>query len=247
MSPVIFRVILISIGYLFGMIQTAYLYGKAHGIDIREHGSGNAGTTNTLRVLGKKAGLVVFVGDIGKICIPALIIGFIWPMLVDNGIVDVSGIALAEGQDIYSLKYLWKLYIGLGGVLGHNFPFYLGFKGGKGIAATSGMILGYYWPFVPMGLLVFFGTLVITHYVSLASLLLLLMFLSVNIIFGFCQVGVFALIPSAILIEMYIMAFILLVIGYARHSENIKRLLSGTERKTYVFKKNKENIENENK
>lgn len=242
MNLIVFRILLLVAGYCFGMIQTAYLYGKANGIDIREHGSGNAGTTNTLRVLGKKAGLVVFVGDIGKICIPALIIGFLWPVLVDKGIVDVSGIVLAEGEDIYSLKYLWKLYIGLGGVLGHNFPFYLKFKGGKGIAATSGMILGFYWPFIPMGLITFFGTLVITHYVSLSSLLLLLMFLLMMIIMGVFGVGAFASIAGSILIEMYIMALILMVLGYIRHFENIKRLLSKTERKTYVFKKNKETI-----
>lgn len=242
MNLIVFRILLLAAGYCFGMIQTAYLYGKANGIDIREHGSGNAGTTNTLRVLGKKAGLVVFVGDIGKICIPALIIGFLWPVLVDKGIVDVSGIVLAEGEDIYSLKYLWKLYIGLGGVLGHNFPFYLKFKGGKGIAATSGMILGFYWPFIPMGLITFFGTLVITHYVSLSSLLLLLMFLLMMIIMGVFGVGAFASIAGSILIEMYIIALILMVLGYIRHFENIKRLLSKTERKTYVFKKNKETI-----
>lgn len=236
MNLIVFRVLILVLGYCFGMIQTAYIYGRIKGIDIREHGSGNAGTTNTLRVLGKKAGLVVFIGDIGKMCIPALVIGFLWPVLVDKGIVDVSSI---EG-DVYSLRYMWKLYMGLGGVLGHNFPFYLKFKGGKGIAATSGMILGFYWPFVIMGLITFFGTLVITHFVSLSSLLLLLVFFILTIVMGTCGLGNFATIPQPILIEMYILVFLFMALGYVRHWENIKRLASGTERKTYVFKKNKE-------
>ena len=66
MNTILLRGICLFVGYLFGMIQTAYIYGRLHGIDIREHGSGNAGTTNTLRVLGKKAGLVVFIGDLAK-------------------------------------------------------------------------------------------------------------------------------------------------------------------------------------
>ena len=68
----IIRIICLLIGYVFGLFQTAYIYGKCHGIDIREHGSGNAGTTNTLRVLGTKAGLVVFAGDVLK-CILAIL------------------------------------------------------------------------------------------------------------------------------------------------------------------------------
>ena len=69
------RIICLAIGYLFGLFQTAYIYGKMHGIDIRQHGSGNAGTTNTLRVLGTKAGLIVFAGDVLK-CIFAIVICF---------------------------------------------------------------------------------------------------------------------------------------------------------------------------
>ena len=128
------------------------------GIDIREHGSGNAGTTNTLRVLGKKAGLIVFLGDLAKTIIPVLIVGFIIRAY------------LPEYEDYV---FLLRLYTGFGAILGHNFPFYLGFKGGKGIAATGGMILGFYWPFIIMGLASFFGVFFITHYVSLGSIVLM--------------------------------------------------------------------------
>ena len=128
MNTILLRGICLVVGYLFGMIQTAYLYGRMKGIDIREHGSGNAGTTNTLRVLGKKAGLIVFLGDLAKTIIPVLTVGFIIRAY------------LPEYEDYV---FLLRLYTGFGAILGHNFPFYLGFKGGKGIAATGGMILGF--------------------------------------------------------------------------------------------------------
>ena len=120
MNTILLRGICLVVGYLFGMIQTAYIYGRLHGIDIREHGSGNAGTTNTLRVLGKKAGLVVFLGDLAKTIIPVLTVGFI---------------IRAYLPDYTDYVFLLRLYTGFGAILGHNFPFYLGFKGGKGIAA----------------------------------------------------------------------------------------------------------------
>lgn len=117
------RVIALGIGYLFGLFQTGYLYGKSQGIDIRSEGSGNAGTTNSLRVLGIKAGLITFAGDLCKAILAVLLV----KVLFRNAYPD-------------AVKIL-ELYAGFGAVLGHNFPFYLKFKGGKGIACTSGMIL----------------------------------------------------------------------------------------------------------
>ena len=147
------RVICLIIGYAFGLFQTAFIYGKLHGIDIREHGSGNAGTTNTLRVLGTKAGLIVLAGDIIK-CILAIVI---------SGLI----FGVSHPDEIYLLK----LYAAAGAILGHNFPFYLHFRGGKGIAATAGLILSFHIAFLPMGVIIFFGTFFLTHYVSLGSLL----------------------------------------------------------------------------
>ncbi len=213
------RLACLGIGYLFGLFQTAYILGKMKGIDIREHGSGNAGTTNTLRVLGKKAGLIVFLGDILKTILAVILIGILF-------------------QEKYPEQlYLLKLYAGLGAVLGHNFPFYLKFKGGKGIAATGGMILSFDWFFVPVGLLAFFGTFAVSHYVSLGSLVLTAVFPIQMILMGQLGIGNFAAIPQAILIEMYVLGFVLMALAYIRHAENIKRLASGTERKTYIFKK----------
>ena len=93
------RIICLAIGYVFGLFQTAYFYGKAHGIDIRQHGSGNSGTTNTLRVLGTKAGLIVFAGDCLK------------------GILAVCTARLLYGQSHPELVYLLCMYAAAGCIL----------------------------------------------------------------------------------------------------------------------------------
>lgn len=206
------------IGYVFGLFQTAYLYGKLHGIDIRNYGSGNAGTTNTLRTLGTKAGLIVLMGDIMK-CILAIVLTNI---LFQNSHPDEI--------------YLLKIYAAAGAILGHNFPFYLHFKGGKGIAATAGMILSFHPWLIPMGVILFFGTFFTTHYVSLGSLLVYAGFMTELVVLG--QMGIFGM-PQAALNEMYVVAGFLTVMAYYKHKDNIKRLLSGTERKTYLIHKNK--------
>ena len=118
------RLICLILGYFIGaIIQTGFWIGKFNHIDIRDYGSGNAGTTNTMRTLGKKAGFITYFMDAFKSCITALIIHFIY-----GSNADIS-------------EMLLILYGGFGVVLGHNFPFYLGFKGGKGIAATSGLVI----------------------------------------------------------------------------------------------------------
>ena len=213
------RVICLLIGYLFGLFQSAYFYGKAHGIDIRQHGSGNAGTTNTLRVLGTKAGLIVFAGDCLK-CMAA-----VWL------------VRLIFGNSYHEIIYLLCLYAGAGAILGHNYPFYMGFKGGKGIAATAGMVLSFHPYFIITGLIMFFVPFFVTHYVSLGSLLVYAALMIQLIIFG--QKGFFAEMTQGQLIEMYILFGCLMVMAYWKHRENIKRLIRGTERKTYLSKKNR--------
>ncbi|MCI9255198.1 MAG: glycerol-3-phosphate 1-O-acyltransferase PlsY [Lachnospiraceae bacterium] len=212
------RAICLVIGYVFGLFQTAYLYGKLHGIDIRNYGSGNAGTTNTLRTLGTKAGLIVLLGDIMK-CILAIVLT---NLLFQNSHPDEI--------------YLLKIYAAAGAILGHNFPFYLHFKGGKGIAATAGMILSFHPWLIPMGVILFFGTFFTTHYVSLGSLLVYAGFMIELVVLG--QMGIFGM-PQAALNEMYVVAAFLTVMAYYKHKDNIKRLLGGTERKTYLTHKNK--------
>lgn len=216
------RLAVLVIGYIFGVFQTAFFYGKLHGIDIREHGSGNSGTTNTLRVLGTKAGLIVFAGDMLK------------------SILAISLVRVLFKANYSDIMPLLVLYTGAGCVLGHNFPFYMHFKGGKGIATTGGLLIASNWMYVPLGLLLFFGNLAITHMVSLGSLLLYIGFFAETIVLG--QLGVFG-VSQAVLIEMYIIVFLLAVLAFWMHRENIKRLIAGNERKTYLFKKNKMDAE----
>ncbi len=213
------RIICLLIGYVFGLFQTAYFYGKAHGIDIRKHGSGNSGTTNALRVLGTKAGLIVLLGDCLKCILAICLVRFLF-------------------RDSHpDLIYLLCMYAATGAILGHNFPFYMNFKGGKGIAATAGLILSFHPYFIPMGVILFFGIFFTTHYVSLGSLVVYAAFLVEMVICG--QAGVFTGMTGAELAELYALTAFLTVMAYWKHRENIKRLLKGEERKTYLLKKNK--------
>lgn len=219
------RIICLVIGYVFGLFQTSYIYGKIQGIDIRNYGSGNAGTTNTLRVLGFKAGILVLAGDIVK-CILAVVAA---SLIFDKTHPDMI--------------YLLKLYAAAGAILGHNFPFYLKFKGGKGIAATAGLVLSFHPYFIPVAVVLFFGIFFTTHYVSLGSLLLYAGIFIEMVVLG--QMGIFGM-TQPLLNEMYVVTAVLTVMAYYKHKENIKRLLSGTERKTYLWHKNEENIEGGN-
>ncbi len=212
------RVICVAIGYVFGLFQTGYFYGRLKGIDIRRHGSGNAGATNTLRVLGTKAGLIVFLGDCLK-CILA-----------------VTVVRLLFGETHSEIMFLLCVYAAAGAILGHNFPFYMNFKGGKGIAATAGLMVSLHPVFIPMMLGLFFGAFLLTHYVSLGSLLVYVGLMVEMIICG--QLGLFG-ISQRHLNEMYLVTALLAVMAFWKHRTNIGRLLRGEERKTYLFKKNK--------
>ncbi|MBE5869746.1 MAG: glycerol-3-phosphate 1-O-acyltransferase PlsY [Lachnospiraceae bacterium] len=218
------RIACLLFGYIFGLFQTSIILGKIKGVDVRKHGSGNAGTTNTLRVLGFKAGMIVLAGDILKCMIPILLVK----------------IFLKDGYG----EMLWLLvfWTAAGVILGHNYPFYLKFKGGKGIATTAGLILSMPWPFIAIEVLVFFGIFFTTHYVSLGSLCVYLVLLICTVLFG--QIGWFdklALpVPQSVLWEMYILMAVLAAMAYWKHRANIGRLLRGEERKTYLFKKNEQ-------
>lgn len=213
------RIICLLMGYAFGLFQTAFFYGKTKGIDIRQHGSGNSGTTNALRVLGPKAGIIVFLGDCLKCMIAVLLTRIIF------------------GESHADMIYLLCLYTAAGAILGHNYPFYMQFKGGKGIASTFGLILSFHPWFIPVGVILFLGVFLTTHYVSLGSLLIYAGFVIQMIFMG--QSGYLGSVSQGTLLEMYVIAFGLMIMAYWKHRENIKRLLTHTERKTYLFKKNK--------
>ncbi len=212
------RLICLAIGYLFGLFQTSYIYGRIHGIDIREHGSGNAGTTNALRTLGLKAGLITFAGDCLK-CILAVVT-----------------VRLLFGASHAEYIRLLGLYAAAGTILGHNFPCYLNFRGGKGIAATAGLIISFDWRLTIAGIIVFFTVFFVTHYVSLGSMLVYVMFMGGTVLLG--QLGAFGM-EQAYLYEMYAVAAFLTVMAVYRHRANIVRLIHGNENQTYLSSKHK--------
>ena len=155
------------------------------------------------------------------------------------GIKTVSGF-LAEVGDISrfnnpkELQKLLTVYAAAGRILGHNFPFYLGFRGGKGIAATAGLIISFDWRITLVCAALFFLNLAVTHYVSLGSMMVYVVFFAMAVIMG--QAGCFALEPPY-LYEMYVVIALLAVLAFWEHRANIKRLIAGTERKTYLSKK----------
>ena len=207
------RIIAVVVGYGFGLFQTAYILGRMHGIDIRKQGSGNAGTTNALRTLGKKAGLIVLVGDIAK----ALAAYFVGKYLI----------SLLAPQ----LAPILGLYAGIGCILGHCFPFYMDFRGGKGIASIAGIVLAFSWKLFLIGIAVFIIVFLISHYVSLASLLATFSFLIAAIVLGFLgRIGV----PMLLYPEMCVLVGVIVAIAWFQHRGNIQRLITKTERKTYL-------------
>jgi glycerol-3-phosphate acyltransferase PlsY len=209
------RVLSIVLGYAFGLFQTGYIYGRSKGIDIRKQGSGNPGTTNSLRVLGIKAGIITFLGDLLKAILAVVVTWLIF-------------------KDRYpdSVRLL-ELYAGFGAVLGHNFPFYLGFKGGKGIASTAGVILSVY-PLAAIGCLIVFSVcLAISRYVSLSSILMVLTFMITALVannLGYLDIA------GERMMEFDILVICFTALAIWRHRANIVRLIHGNENKLSIGK-----------
>lgn len=209
------RIVSLVIGYLFGIFQTAYFYGKINGIDIREHGSGNAGTTNALRVLGKKAGIIVFAGDFLKCFVAVNLVRIIFK----NFAADIIP--------------LIALYGATGCILGHNFPVQLNFRGGKGIACTAGLLASLDVRIGWIALITFLVVVAVTRYVSLGSIIIVSELAIFLIVFG--QMGLYGM-PQPALIEMYVLGIFLAAMAIWRHRANIVRLLNGTEHKVFSKK-----------
>ncbi len=213
------RIICLLIGYICGHFQTAVMYGRIKGIDIRKVGSGNAGTTNTLRVLGPKAGAIVLIGDMLKCIVSIVITYFIF------------------GRNNPDYRVFYMTYAAAGCVLGHDFPLHLKFMGGKGIACTAGYTICLGWKFTLMGLITFFLPLNLTHIVSRCSLCYYTCLFIMIIVTG--QMGMLGAMPQSALIEIYVLVGLLTFLAYFQHRGNLKKLVTGKERKTYIFKKNK--------
>ena len=212
------RLICLLVGYVFGLFQTSYIIGKMHKTDIREHGSGNAGTTNALRTFGKKAGAMTLLGDCLK-CVLA--------------IVAVRLIFRNSAADVMPLL---AIYAAAGCVLGHNFPINLGFRGGKGIAASVGFLIAFDWRIFVLCAIVFFVIFFLTHYVSLCSLICYMVALIALIVRG--EHGAYGMDRSHTL-EMYGVMVFLTCLAFWRHRANIVRLVRGEENKVLVGKSKK--------
>lgn len=207
----IYVLICMIVGYGFGCFQSAYIIGRLHHIDIREYGSGNAGTTNALRTLGKGAALATFLGDALKGMIAVWLIRFVFaPMIPDMNPTFLS------------------LVTGFFAVLGHNFPFFLHFKGGKGIATTAAITMAIDWRMGIISLIIFVGICATTRYVSVASMLLLIAFPITLTVFHREEQGYG---------WMLCIACCYTVLGIYRHRANIERLRNGTENRLGEKKK----------
>lgn len=201
-------IITVVAAYLFGSINTSIILSKFKKNDIRLSGSGNAGATNTLRVMGKTAAVIVVVGDALKAFVAAAIAGIVayyFGVLEPNSLI---------------LKYLALVAV----VIGHNFPLYFGFKGGKGIVTSVAVIFALDWRLGIIVLGVGVICIVLTRYVSLGSLIGCVLFPLV------CYVRYMDA-PMSYEKMVIIPATFLGILGIIRHKNNIKKLMSGQERK----------------
>ncbi len=182
------------LGYLIGSLNFAIIYSKLRGDDIRNHGSGNAGATNVLRTYGKLPAAIVFLLDISKGVIAILLVRSVF----SETILDCAA--------------------ALGAVLGHNFPVYYKFAGGKGVATSFAVLATLHYPTAIVGFLTFVIVVIITKYVSLSSIL----------------ASVTAVIASFVFFKLHEFSIFCLIIGTLcifRHRSNIKRLIAGNENK----------------
>jgi len=200
----------IILSYLVGSIPTAYLFGKVlKGIDIRNFGSGNMGATNALRVLGKKAGITVLFIDIVKGLVAVVVLGDF--VIAKTGIIDTNII---------------RIILGIAGIAGHNWTIFLGFKGGKGVATTFGVLIGLslriegFAAILGIVILIWFVTFLTVRMISVASVICALAFPLCILLFR--QAKGFQ--PSLVYFSFLSALFIVI-----RHLPNLKRVIQGKE------------------
>ena len=193
----------VIISYLIGSIPSGLLLTKATGVDIREQGSGNIGATNVTRLMGKKLGILTLIGDVLKAVIPMLAVH--WYYLRSGMVVSPQEVDLAVSL------------CGGAAFLGHIFPIYLKFKGGKGVATALGVFIVIEPLAVLISLFIFIAVVYFTGFVALGSLLVTaLLTLWIWLLGGT---------PNHVLL-----AFLIGVLIWIKHADNIKRLLAGTEK-----------------
>lgn len=193
-------ILLLLIAYLLGSLPSALWVGKLfYKTDIRQHGSGNMGATNTFRVLGKKAGITVTIVDILK----------------------GTAAVLIASLPYFSDSLIHPLVIGVVAVIGHMFPVFAGFKGGKAVATSGGVLLGYSWPVFVLVILTFLIALKITKMVSLTSMIVAVLGVVYGIIYYFITGDIY----------LALVIFLMGAFIFYRHRANISRIKAGTEPK----------------
>jgi len=190
------------VAYLLGSIPTAIWVGKRfYGLDVREHGSKNAGATNTFRVLGKKPGIIVLTVDVLK----GLLAVMLPQLILDSNL---------SHNEMMNIKIVASIMV----ILGHVFPLFAGFKGGKGVATSLGVIFAF--------LGIFLAVFLAFHFVSLGAIITAISF-PLLITFVFKEES----------ISLIVFAFLIGVAVVLTHKKNIKRLIDGCENKMYLIKK----------
>ena len=207
------NILFLLLAYLIGAFPSAVWLGRTfYNTDVREYGSGNAGATNTFRTLGPKAGIPVLLMDILKGWIAVNLVY----LVIDN--------QLMSDEKFYELK----LAFGIAAVIGHLFPIYTGFRGGKGIATMLGFMIGIYWQAALLSALVFILTLLISKYVSLSSIIASLAFpFIVIVILGMNNTN-----SSLIIFSIFVP-----ILSLITHQKNIERLIRQEENKAKFGKK----------
>ncbi len=207
------NILALIIAYLMGSIPSSVWIGKMfYNIDVREYGSGNAGATNTFRVLGKKAGIPVLIIDILKGWLPVFAIRYV---------VDLN----LQSEEFINLQ----LALGVATLIGHIFPVYVGFRGGKGVATMLGIVLALNLDAALVSIAVFLAVFLITNYVSLSSI-------AGSMAFPIMVIAVFhTTLPSMALFSLVVFVLVLVT-----HQKNIERLLNKKETKIKFVSKKKD-------
>jgi len=211
MTPTHILLILIPIAYLLGSVPFGLIVGKAKGIDVRTAGSGNIGATNVGRLLGKKFFFLVFLLDMLKSLVPMVIAS-----------------ATVRQMSSDSTSYFLWLLVGAAAVVGHMFSIFLGFKGGKGVATSAGVVLGLYPYYTLAGavaIVVFIITFLVSRYASLGSIAAACSFPIAFVIIG--RLNHWPVFQSQWPLLMFAVVMALLIV--IKHRGNISRLLAGTE------------------
>lgn len=209
----IYAVLSVVLAYLLGSISFAIIFSKIFlKKDVREMGSGNAGTTNVMRTGGFKLGAITFLGDVLKGFVACLVGKLIFKVVFENG----------EEWAVYG-----AFLCGIACMLGHVFPIFFQFKGGKGIATSVGIFAVCCYPAIIIGLVVFALGVLLTRIVSISSIAAAITVVSCTMIFSFIN-------KPAMFWPQAVLAILMGILVIAKHGDNIKRLINGTEKKLSI-------------